>query len=130
MANIVIWGRARDIVAGELPPSASVAEVSSLAELRRELAETSAALVLADPARMEGDRTELAALAAGMIQAVFVAVVDHGDAEETLKRYPFLEEVLLRPVTESRLRLRLERALETIHNRRVIRHLEHEVDRK
>jgi HD-GYP domain-containing protein (c-di-GMP phosphodiesterase class II) len=130
MANIVIWGRARDIVTGELPPSARVAEVNSLAELKRELEETSAALVLADPVRMEPDRDELGTLADGLIQAVFVAVVEHGEAEETLQRYPFLEEVLLRPVTESRLRLRLERALEAIHNRRVIRHLEHEVDRK
>jgi HD-GYP domain-containing protein (c-di-GMP phosphodiesterase class II) len=130
MANIVIWGRARDIVNGELPSSASVAEVTTLAELKRELAETSAALVIADPARMESDRAELETLANGFVQAVLVAVVDHGDAEETLKSYPFLDEVLLRPVTASRLRLRLERALEAIHNRRVIRHLEREVDRK
>ena len=41
-----------------------------------------------------------------------MAVVEHGDAEETLQRFPFLDEVLLRPVTASRLRLRLERALE------------------
>jgi HD-GYP domain-containing protein (c-di-GMP phosphodiesterase class II) len=130
MANIVIWGRARDIVTGELPAAASVAEVTTLAELRRELGETSAALVLGDPARMEADRGELEGFSAEFVQAVFVAVVDHGDAEETLKRYPFLSEVLLRPVTESRLRLRLERALETIHNRRVIRQLERALDRK
>jgi HD-GYP domain-containing protein (c-di-GMP phosphodiesterase class II) len=130
MANIVIWGRARDIVTGDLPSSASVAEVGTLAELKQELAETSAALVLADPARMESDRDDLETLAGGLVQAVFVAVVDHGDAEETLKQYPFLSEVLLRPVTESRLRLRLERALETIHNRRVIRQLERALDRK
>jgi HD-GYP domain-containing protein (c-di-GMP phosphodiesterase class II) len=130
MANIVIWGRARDILTGELPTSASVAEVSSLDELRRELSETSAALVLADSARLESERADLGALADGFDQAVVVAVVEHGEAEETLQRYPFLDEVLLRPVTASRLRLRLERALEAVHNRRVIRHLEREVDRK
>ncbi len=132
MANIVIWGRARDIVTGELPPSASVEEVDSLAQLRQLLEESSSALVLADPDRLEPERAELEAWtrAVGFILAVLVAVVAHGDAEETLRKYPFLDEVLLRPVTASRLRLRLERALETVHNRRVIRQLEYSVTRK
>src|SRR5262245_32600388 len=130
MANIVIWGRARDIVSGELPPSASLVEVSSLAELKRALAETSAALVLADPARMEADRTELGTLAGGFVRAVLVAVVEPGETEETFERYPFLDDVLVRPVTASRLRPRLERALQAANDRRVIRHLEHEVARK
>jgi HD-GYP domain-containing protein (c-di-GMP phosphodiesterase class II) len=61
---------------------------------------------------------------------VLVAVVDHEEAEDTLKHYPFLDEVLLRPVTASRLRLRLERAFETVHGRRVIRQLERALSRK
>ncbi len=132
MANIVIWGRARDIVMGELPPAASVVEVDSLDELKKLLEGSTSALVLADPDRLEPDRAELEAWisADGFTQAVLVAVVEHGDAEDTLKRYPFLAEVLLRPVTASRLRLRLERALETVHNRRVIRQLERSVSRK
>jgi HD-GYP domain-containing protein (c-di-GMP phosphodiesterase class II) len=130
MANIVIWGRARDIVSGDLPPSASVVEVSSLAELKQALAETSAALVLADPARIEADRAELETLAGGLVQAVLVAVIEHGDAEEMLDRYPFLDDVLLGPVTASRLRPRLERALKAAKNRRMIPQLEHEVERK
>jgi HD-GYP domain-containing protein (c-di-GMP phosphodiesterase class II) len=47
-----------------------------------------------------------------------------------LTRYSFLDDVLLRPVTASRLRPRLERALQAANNRRIIRHLEHEVERK
>jgi HD-GYP domain-containing protein (c-di-GMP phosphodiesterase class II) len=130
MANIVIWGRARDIIAGELPPSVSVVEVSSLAELKQELAAAPPALVIADSARMEADRVGLAEMAAGLVQMVFMAVGEHGDAGETLKSFPFLADVLLRPVAASRLQRHLERALETIQNRRVIRHLEHEVERK
>ena len=57
-----------------------------------------------------------------------VAVVEQAEAEEMLRRYPFLDEVLLRPVTALRLRLRLERALDAIHSRRVIRQLDEALD--
>ncbi len=125
MANIVIWGRARDIVTGDLPPSATVAEVATLAELRQELAETSAALVLADPARIEPDRAELeTARRAGSSRPCSWPWSTTATPRRPSRRFPFLDDVLLRPVTASRLRLRLERALDTVHNRRVIRQLE------
>src|SRR5262245_10377891 len=106
MANIVIWGRAREILTGDLPASASVEEVDSLSQLRELLQVSSSALILADPKRLEPERAALEEWirSDGFVRAVLVAVVEHGDAEDTLKSYPFLDEVLLRPVTASRLR--------------------------
>jgi HD-GYP domain-containing protein (c-di-GMP phosphodiesterase class II) len=132
MANIVIWGRARDLLGGVLPPSVSVTEVDSLAALQKQLEGAGATLVLADPARLASHEAEAEAWlrSGGSIQAVLVAVVEDQKAEETLSRYPFLDDVLLRPVTAARIRLRLERAFETIHSRRVIRQLEVAVTRK
>jgi HD-GYP domain-containing protein (c-di-GMP phosphodiesterase class II) len=132
MANIVIWGRARDIVSGDLPPSASVVEVDTLQEVRQRIDGSGSTLILADPTRIAAERDELETWirAEGATKAVLVPVVDPGDAEVMLKLNPFLDEVLLRPVTANRLRLRLERAFETVHNRRLIRQLERALDRK
>ncbi len=132
MANIVIWGKARDIVMGELPPAASVVEVDSFDALKKRLDGSGPALVLADADHLKQNLDELEAWIRGdgHTQAVLVAVVEDGDAEDTLKHYPFLDEVLLRPVTASRLNLRLERAFETVGNRRTIRQLERLLSRR
>jgi HD-GYP domain-containing protein (c-di-GMP phosphodiesterase class II) len=134
MASIVIWGRARDMFAGELPPGVQASEVGSLAELQAKLDATSGTLVLVDPELLDNQAAGLEAWikAGGNLQALFVGVVDGGTeaADEVLQRFAFLDDMVLRPLTPGRLRLRLDRALDTIHNRRVIAQLEKALARK
>jgi len=128
----VIWGKTREMLGGELPPSLSVTEVDSLAALQKRLREAGSALVLVDPARIatHDDEVEGWIRSEGWTLAVLVAVVEPAEAEEIVKRYPFLDDVLWRPVTAARLDLRLKRAFETIHNRREIRQLQGAVTKK
>ncbi len=132
MASIVIWGRSREVLAGELPPGISASEVRTLSELQAELDNKGGTLVLVDPPALEGERVALEAwLKASGNQALMVGIVEaDGNADELLKRYDFLDDILFRPVTPSRLRLRLERAVEIIHNRRVIAQLDLALARK
>ncbi len=133
MASILIWGRARDILAGELPPGISAKEVRSLPELHAQLDSKGGTLVLLDPAEIEADKAELEAWlkSGGNMQALFVGVVDgDDDADELLKGHPYLDDLLFKPVTPGRLRLRLDRALDIIHSRRVIAQLDKALARK
>ncbi len=132
MASILIWGRARDVLAGDLPPGISAREVGSLAELQSQLDGKAGTLVLAEPEKLEAERSALEAWlkADGQLQALFVAVSESEAAEETLKRFPFLDDLIFKPLTPGRMRLRLDRALDTIHNRRVIRQLDQALARK
>jgi hypothetical protein len=132
MAHLLIWGETREIFSGERSASPPAEEVCSLAALEAALDGRGAALVLADPRRLEAERGELEAWlrAGGSAQVVLVAVADPAEADEVLGRLPFLDDVLLRPVTPVRLRRKLERAIETVHSRRVIRQLESAVSRK
>ena len=59
-----------------------------------------------------------------------MAVADRREADEVARRFPFLDDVLIRPVTATRLRLRLERALDTINSRRAIEQLDEALARK
>jgi HD-GYP domain-containing protein (c-di-GMP phosphodiesterase class II) len=88
--------------------------------------------VLADPSRLEAERPALEAWlkAGGCSRAILVAVSEPDTADELLRRCPFLDDVLLKPLTPARIRLRLERALETVNSRRIIRQLEEAVARK
>jgi HD-GYP domain-containing protein (c-di-GMP phosphodiesterase class II) len=131
MKNLIIWGNARDIVAGDLP-GGSPEEVSTLAGLEASLDGRGVALVLADPARLEAERekTEAWRQNGGSSQAVLVVVADAASGDEVLRRFPFVDDLLVRPVTAVRLRHRLERAFEAIHSRRVIQQLEKQVSRK
>ena len=132
MASILIWGRTRDILAGELPPGISTREVSTLAELQSNLESKGGTLVLADAAHLESERKGLEAWlkGGGNLQALFVAVAEVEEADDTLKRFPFLDDLIFKPVTPGRMRLRLDRALDTIHNRRVIAQLDTALARK
>jgi HD-GYP domain-containing protein (c-di-GMP phosphodiesterase class II) len=132
MAYLLIWGQTRDMVAGELPAGALAEEVHSLAALQASLDGRGAALVLAEPKHLEAERPGVEAWlrGGGAAQAVLVAVADAADGDDVLRRLPFVDDVLLRPVTPARLRLKLERAVEAIHSRRVIRQLENALDRK
>ncbi|HXB57279.1 MAG TPA: HD domain-containing phosphohydrolase [Vicinamibacteria bacterium] len=132
MSSILIWGKTRDVVMGDLPPGMSAQEVDSLSELQSCLDGKAPTLILADPASLEAEGAALNEwLKAGRgHQAVLVAVTDFGEGDEVLRRFPFLDDILVRPVTGARLRLRLERAFDTIHGRRVIRQLEGALTRK
>jgi len=132
MASILIWGRIRDVLAGDLPPGISAREVASLPELQSHLDGKGGTLVLAEPDKLEGERAALEAWlkAGGNLQAMFVAVSESEAADEVLKRFPFLDDLIFKPVTPGRMRLRLDRALDAIHNRRVIAQLDQALARK
>ncbi|HET7295404.1 MAG TPA: HD domain-containing phosphohydrolase [Vicinamibacteria bacterium] len=133
MASILIWGRSREILAGDLPLGITTSEVRTLPELRAQLDSKGGTLVLVDPGALEAQRPDLEAWlgAGGNQQALLVGVVEAGgNADDVLGRYAFLDDILFRPVTPGRLRLRLERALDTIHSRRVITQLDQALARK
>jgi HD-GYP domain-containing protein (c-di-GMP phosphodiesterase class II) len=132
MTSILIWGRARDLVVGELPASIKVEEVEALADLQLQVDNGSGALVLADPARVAMDWKPLAAWLdnGGRQRALVVAAASADEAEAILERFPFLDDILVKPVTAARLRLRLQRSLDTIHSRRVIQQLDAALCRK
>jgi HD-GYP domain-containing protein (c-di-GMP phosphodiesterase class II) len=132
MASILIWGRTRDVLAGDLPPGISAREVGSLAELQSHLDGRAGTLVLAEPEKLEAERPALEAWlrAGGQLQAMFVAVSESDAADEILKRFPFLDDLISKPVTPGRMRLRLDRALDAIHSRRVIAQLDQALARK
>jgi HD-GYP domain-containing protein (c-di-GMP phosphodiesterase class II) len=132
MSSILIWGKTRDVVVGDLPPGMSAQEVDSLAALQSCLDGKATTLILADPVRLDAEGAGLEDWLKGGRghQAVVVAVTDSQEGDDVLRRFPFLDDILVRPVTGARLRLRLERAFDTIHSRRVIRQLESALTRK
>jgi HD-GYP domain-containing protein (c-di-GMP phosphodiesterase class II) len=132
VTQLLIWGKAREILSGEMPAGISTDEVQTLAAVEASLDGRGPALVLADPARLDAERetTETWFRKQGVARAVLVAVADAANGDDILRRFPFVDDVLARPVTPGRLRLKIERALETIHSRRVIRQLEDALSRK
>jgi HD-GYP domain-containing protein (c-di-GMP phosphodiesterase class II) len=132
MANIVIWGKTRELVLGEFPPGITAPEVDSLGSLRASLDGSGATLVLADPARIEADRDAVESWLnqEGNAQGLLVAVAEASDTDDVLRRLPFLDDAVARPITPTRLRHKLERAFDAIHGKRVIRHLERALTRK
>jgi HD-GYP domain-containing protein (c-di-GMP phosphodiesterase class II) len=131
MSNLFVWGKARDMFTGELPPGLGVREVTTLAQLRTELQTQSAVLIAADLAHLEAERTEVEAWArASRPKGLLVAVVEAEQADDVLQRFPFLDDALIHPVTPGRLRRHLDRALEVLHSRRVVQQLESALARK
>jgi HD-GYP domain-containing protein (c-di-GMP phosphodiesterase class II) len=132
MANIVIWGKARDLVLGDFPPGITALEVDSLVSLRASIDGSGATLVLADPARIEPDRDAVESWLKqeGSAHGLLVAVTEASDTDDVLRRLPFLDDAVARPITPVRLRHKLERAFDAIHGRRVIRQLERALTRK
>ena len=132
MANILVWGKGRDIIAGELPAGIMTEEVDGLSALQAALEGKGSTLVLADPAHLESERPALEAWvrSGGNRRALLVCVSDSADADEVVRRYPFIDDIIIKPVTAGRLRLRLERALDTINSRRVIEQLDNALVRK
>jgi hypothetical protein len=56
VAQVLIWGKAREILAGGLPPGVSAEEVDSLAKLQSRLDGRGGTLVPADAAHLESTR--------------------------------------------------------------------------
>jgi HD-GYP domain-containing protein (c-di-GMP phosphodiesterase class II) len=132
MSSILVWGKLRDLIAGDLPTGTAAVEISSLAELRERLDGPHGNLVLVDRPHLEaeGEALERWLGSEGSLRVVVVAVADPADADDILKRFRCLDDLLMKPVTASRVRLRLERTLETIHSRRVIQQLDSALTRK
>src|SRR6266571_7537274 len=132
MANIAIWGKTRDLVTGGFPPGITPVEVETFSALRASLDGSGATLVLADVGRIESEREALGSWldGEGSQQVLLVGVTNGGDGDEALRRLPFLDDVLSRPVSRGRIGHKLERAFEAIHSRRVIRQLERALTRK
>ena len=132
MAHILIWGKSRELLAGGLPAGVVGEEVDTLAELKAAVEVKSASLVIADVSRLDAERdaTQAWLRSGGKLKALLVAVADAEESDEILKRLPFLDDFLIRPVSAQRIRLRLERAFETVHNRRVIEQLGATLTRK
>ena len=133
MAQLLIWGETREILAGDLPAGVQVEEVKTLAAVEETLAgRLAGAMVVADPrcVEAEGEATAAWLRNGGSAQAFLVTVTDQAQRDEVLARLPFVEDVLERPVTPLRLLCKLEQALDVVRNRRVIRQLEEKLDRR
>jgi HD-GYP domain-containing protein (c-di-GMP phosphodiesterase class II) len=126
MAYLLIWGDTREILPGDLPSSLRAEEVRSLAGLQAALDGKKSALVVADPRLLEAEQgaTETWLRNGGSEKVAIVAIADAADGDTVLRRFPFVDDLLLRPVTPVRLRHKLERAVESLGRRSAIRQLE------
>jgi HD-GYP domain-containing protein (c-di-GMP phosphodiesterase class II) len=131
MANILVWGNSRELLTRELVPGITTSEVRTLAELQAALDDRDV-LVLTDPAHLDAELPGVTAWAkaGGTRRAVLMCVAEMGEADDVAKRFPFLDDVLIRPVSGNRLRLHLERALDALSSRRAIEQLDEAVARK
>jgi HD-GYP domain-containing protein (c-di-GMP phosphodiesterase class II) len=131
MANILVWGSSRELLTRELVPGITTSEVRTLAELQAAL-DDRAVLILVDPALLDAELPAVTAWvkAGGIRGAVLACVAELDQADEVARRHPFLDDVLIRPVTGNRLHLHLERAADAIANRRAIQQLDEAVSRK
>ena len=132
MANMLIWGTIKGLIPGDLPLGITAEEVATLADLQAALDRKPSTLILTSPARLEEERPAVEAWikAGAKRRALLVAVCDAQEADDALRRYPFLDDFLIRPVTPARLRLRLERSLDAINSRRVVQQLDDALARK
>ena len=132
MAYLLIWGDTREILAADLAESLRAEEVRSLPALQAALDGKKSALVIADPRSLEAERgpTETWLRNGGSSKAVVLAIADPDEGDEVLRRLPFVDDLLLRPVTPGRLRRQLERAAESLGRRSAIRQLEKAYNRR
>jgi HD-GYP domain-containing protein (c-di-GMP phosphodiesterase class II) len=131
MANILIWGNPREMLTREIIPGITTRDVRTLAELQAALDDRSV-LILTDPAHLEAEREGVKAWLkeGGTRRAALACVADIAEADDVARRFPFLDDVLIRPVGGNRLRLHLERAADAIASRRAIQQLDEAVSRK
>jgi HD-GYP domain-containing protein (c-di-GMP phosphodiesterase class II) len=153
MPNVLVWGKIRDLIAGDPPTGMPVAEVSSLEEARAQ-SDSRGTLLLTSPAVIEAHAEALKSWLRGgqagepspragrgsvpptsgrseaSTGTLLVAVTEAEQGDLVLSRFPFVDDLLVKPVTAGRLRLRLDRAFDALHNRRVVRQLEEALARK
>ena len=129
MSRVVVWGKARDLVVGDV---AGLVEVKTLGALLSELEGTGATVVLADPKRLTAEQEQIEAWQhdGGASNAVLVAVTEPKSCDTILERFPFLDDVITGPVTPTLLKRRIERAFERIQHRQMTRQLEKALYRK
>jgi len=132
MASMLIWGKAREILSGDLPPGVSSREVETFAELQAQLDGSLATLILVDPRHLPTAWQSLEELLQGGAspRALLVVVAEASEADAVLQRFPFVHDVLIKPVTPARLKLRLDRALDALNGRQVIQQLDGALARK
>ena len=130
MANVIVWGKTREVLAGELPLGVTAEEVDTLANLQGHLGRGS--VIITDPEHLERERAalELWVKGGGTRRALLLAACDNAQADEVLHRFPYLDDVLIKPVTPVRLRVRVDRALDTLNSRRSIQQLDEALGRK
>ena len=131
MANILVWGNPRELLTREVVPGITTRDVRTLAELQAAL-EDRDVVVLTDPAHLDAELPGTTAWlkAEGARRVVLLCVADLAEADEVARRFPFLDDVLIKPVTANRLRLHVERALDALSSRRAIQQLDEAVARK
>jgi HD-GYP domain-containing protein (c-di-GMP phosphodiesterase class II) len=130
MAHLIIWGDPRSVLGGAAQAGAE--EVRSLAALETALDGRGAALVLTGPEQLaaEHDAVEAWLRNGGGKRAVLVAVSEASDTDQLLQRFPFLHDVISRPVSSARLRVTLERAFEAMNSRGALRQLQAAYERR
>jgi HD-GYP domain-containing protein (c-di-GMP phosphodiesterase class II) len=131
MANILIWGNPREMLTREMVPGVTTQDVRTFDELQAALDDRDV-LILAEASHLDAQLDAVTAWvkAGGTRRAVLMCVADLGEADAVARRFPFLDDVLIRPVSGGRLRLHLERALDSLTNRRAIQQLDEAVTRK
>jgi HD-GYP domain-containing protein (c-di-GMP phosphodiesterase class II) len=132
MASVLIWGKTRDLVGGSPPPGLTVHQAARLADVQALLDGKGGTLVLADARNLDAEREAFESWfkSGGSLRAVFVVAAEASELDELVRRFPYVDDVLAKPVTAARLRLRLDRALDAMHNRRVIQQLDNALSRK
>lgn len=127
MGAILVWGRCRDLLSGDLPAGISAVEVESLDDLRSKLDSTPlGTLVLADGARLESERAAVEAWlkAGGRERIVILAGAEPGQIDDVLHGCPFVDDAFIKPISAARLRHRVLREMDLINERRALRQLE------
>ena len=129
MAHVIIWGDPRSVLAGT---HAGAVVVRSFAGVQTALDGRGAALVLTGLSELTAEHGAVEAwLKNGASKRVWlVAAADAGDSDGLLERFPFLHDVVARPVSPMRLRITLERAFETMNAHGTLLQLQEAYDRR
>jgi hypothetical protein len=123
VARIMVWGRVTDL-SGIDPLGLNMIEVRTPNDLDASL-EGNIPLVLSDLAFLEAGRAVIEGWlrARGSDRPTILALVQSSEADEVLRLLPFLDDVVLRPLTPAVFRRRLERATEAMHSRKAMHRL-------
>jgi HD-GYP domain-containing protein (c-di-GMP phosphodiesterase class II) len=129
MANLIVWGKTRDVISGELPAGMSALEVADLEELRRRL-DDGAPLVIVHASSLAAAQDGIPSLLQGRARRPLFMAVCEGDGEDVVRRCPWLDDVMPGPLSPARLRLRVDRALDAMQSRKVIEQLDEALAKK